>query len=89
MASIEMIHKDGANFFIGIVEFDDCSEVMENFDGEVQMQLNNNTINCIFYLLRAMLSGKQCDSICKNVHINTNFQNTYVSLGINYFAVFF
>ena len=30
MASIEMIQKDGTNFFIGIVEFDDCSEVMDN-----------------------------------------------------------
>ena len=36
MASIEMTQKDGVNFFIGIVEFDDCSEVMDNFDGEVQ-----------------------------------------------------
>lgn len=36
MAQIETIAQNGANFFIGVVEFDDCQEVMDNFDGEIQ-----------------------------------------------------
>lgn len=35
MATIEMMEKNGKNFFIGVVEFDDCSEVMESFEGEI------------------------------------------------------
>lgn len=36
MANIESIEKNGVNIYIGVVEFDDCQEVMDNFDGEVQ-----------------------------------------------------
>lgn len=54
MASIEMIQKDGVNFFIGIIEFDDCSEVMENFDGEVQngKYIVANTVDTLEKLYR-------------------------------------
>lgn len=72
MASIEMIQKDGANFFIGIVEFDDCSEVMENFDGEVQADkyIIANTVDTLEKLYRDNLidrgereSLENCDAI--------------------------
>lgn len=33
MAHIETLVKDGEKSFIGVIEFDDCSEVMDNFDG--------------------------------------------------------
>jgi len=36
VANIESIEKNGVNIYIGVVEFDDCQEVMDNFDGEVQ-----------------------------------------------------
>ena len=36
MSHIETIKKDGKNLFIGVIEFDDCQEVMDNFDGETQ-----------------------------------------------------
>lgn len=36
MASIEMIEKEGQRTFVGVVEFDNCSEVIDNFDGEIQ-----------------------------------------------------
>lgn len=36
MAQIETIQKNGENIFIGVIDFDDCQEVMDNFDGEVQ-----------------------------------------------------
>ncbi len=72
MASIEMIQKDGANFFIGIVEFDDCSEVMDNFDGEVQNDkyIVANTVDTLEKLYRDGLidrgereSFENCDVI--------------------------
>lgn len=36
MAHIETIRLNGENIFIGVIDFDDCREVMDNFDGEVQ-----------------------------------------------------
>lgn len=36
MAQIETIEKNGVKSYVGVVEFDDCQEVMDNFDGEVQ-----------------------------------------------------
>lgn len=36
MAYIETIKKDGKNIFVGVIEFDDCQEVIDNFDGEIQ-----------------------------------------------------
>ena len=36
MAHIETIEKDGKNVFVGVIEFDDCQEVMDNFDGEIE-----------------------------------------------------
>jgi len=72
MASIEMTQKDGVNFFIGIVEFDDCSEVMDNFDGEVQddKYIVANTVDTLEKLYRGDLidraereSLENCDVI--------------------------
>lgn len=36
MAHIESLQQNSKNIYIGVVEFDDCQEVMENFDGEIQ-----------------------------------------------------
>jgi len=36
MAQIETIEENGSKSYVGVVEFDDCTEVMDNFDGEIQ-----------------------------------------------------
>ncbi|MDQ1340806.1 MAG: hypothetical protein QG567_1964 [Campylobacterota bacterium] len=33
MAAIEPVTKNGKTCYVGVVEFDDCSEVMDNYDG--------------------------------------------------------
>ncbi len=36
MSSIEKTTKDGNDFFIGVIDYDDCSEVIENFNGKIE-----------------------------------------------------
>jgi hypothetical protein len=36
MAHIETLKQDGKNIFVGVVEFDDCQEIIDSFDGEIQ-----------------------------------------------------
>ena len=36
MAHIETTEENGRKIYTGVVEFDDCSEVIDNFDGEIQ-----------------------------------------------------
>lgn len=53
MSHIETIKKDGKNLFIGVVEFDNCQEIIDNFDGEIQgdryvIENSNNVIDKLF-----------------------------------------
>ena len=53
MSHIETIKKDGKNLFIGVVEFDSCQEIIDNFDGEIQgdryvIENSNNVIDKLF-----------------------------------------
>lgn len=36
MAQIETVIENGIKSYVGVIGFDDCQEVMDNFDGEVQ-----------------------------------------------------
>ena len=58
--SIEKIQRDGTNIFIGVIEFDDCQEVMDNFDGEIQgdRYIVRNSDEVIAKLFKDDLIGK-------------------------------
>jgi hypothetical protein len=72
MAHIETLKQDGKNVFIGVVEFDDCQEVIDSFDGEIQEDrfIITNTNDILLKLYQANLiergereSLENCDFI--------------------------
>jgi len=36
MSNIETIIQNGKELFIGVIDYDNCKEVMENFEGEIK-----------------------------------------------------
>ncbi len=72
MAHIETLKQDGKNVFVGVVEFDDCQEVIDSFDGEIQEDrfIITNTNDILLKLYQANLiergereSLENCDFI--------------------------
>lgn len=72
MAHIETLKQDGKNIFVGVIEFDDCQEVIDSFDGEIQEErfIIPNTNDILLKLYQANLiergerdSLENCDFI--------------------------